>query len=865
MSRLPNMSEESAPQRVESNANGTPTRVLVLDDEPALRDVVSRSLTMSGCTVVTAADGCEGLQTLLSQPFDVIVSDLMMEPMDGITFLTEALRIRPWLGVVVFSGYIQPHIRDRAHELGVTTILEKPISYAQLIAGVQEEARKTRVRLTDPNHAALAYMQQQLGLMREISRAAVESPSLPEALQRLASGFSGILPTAATGIFSLEDEQAMLVISLVETVSPDFVRAMEHSMRSRYELLSGSKVDPDLNAEVSGPTPTEGGTPPPAEFLSVPIVVGAQIKGLLTLSPLDGRTGGGADTSILYHAANHLSTVLIAFHRISELAVRDELTGLFNRRHLQHELDSVWQIGRRYGFKTGIVIIDIDHFKTINDTYGHPVGDDVLRELAELAQRHCRTSDVMARYGGDELVMILPDAAGEALRSMAERLISTIRNHVFCKGTHNLHCTVSVGAAGSIAEDADMMDHTAVLARADQALYEAKRSGRDRYAVWTESTPSLGLPDVGAADVTPATAPIVSTPSRRGRVAVVDDDRAVLKILELLIESAGYDVEVFGTAAAITARLDADAGEIDVILVDLNLDDASGLDLLDGMEQSKPDLVKIVITGDATLDNAVESLRHGAYDFIQKPVQREQLTVTLSRAVEYRRLRGENRQYQNHLEDMVRQQSRDLSMSLDRMRESFEFTLEAMAAMLDARERATGQHSLRVQNVTHLLAVKMGIAGAQLETMRQGALLHDIGKIAIPDAILLKAGPLTEEEWTIMRTHPEVGYRIISRSPDLKAAAELVLSHHEHFNGRGYPRGLVGDDIDIGARVFSVVDAWDAMRSDRPYRKHMSVEDALAEIRRSDGAQFDPRIVRLFLTNITEIEETGAWEKEFKT
>ncbi len=856
------MTDETTPRPGSEPVDGARTRVLVLDDEPALRDVVSRSLTMSGCDVVTAADGCEGLQLLLSQPFDVIVSDLMMEPMDGITFLTEALRIRPWLGVVVFSGYIQPRVREQAAGMGVTTILEKPISYTQLIAGVKAEAERTRERLQHPDHAALAQVQQQFGLLREISRAAVESPSLPEALKRLASGFGGILPTMATGIFTIEEDQALMAISLSEPVSPEFLKVMETDMRERYELLSGSMVASGLKVEVYGPKPVDGGAAPPKEFMSVPIVIGGRIRGLLTLSPPDNHIRKGADTSILYHAANHLSTVLIAFHRIRELAVRDELTGLFNRRHLQHELDSVWQIGRRYGFKTGIVIIDIDHFKTINDTYGHPVGDEVLRELSDLALHHCRTSDVIARYGGDELVMILPDAGGDALRSMSERLINTIRNHIFCKGTHNLHATVSIGAAGSQNDGADMLDHDIVLARADQALYEAKRNGRDRYAVWTENTPSVGI-DADAP--TPSSAvPVVSTPPRRGRIMVVDDDRSVLKILELLISTAGYDVEIYDTAAAVLTRLASDEGNTDVVLVDLNLNDASGIDVLDEMERRKPDLVKIVITGDATLDNAVESLRHGAYDFIQKPVQREQLTVTLARAVEYRRLRGENRQYQMHLEDMVRQKSRDLTMSLERTRESFEFTLEAMAAMLDAREHATGQHSLRVQNVTHMLGVKWGLKGPILETLRQGALLHDIGKIAIPDAILLKAGALTATEWSVMRTHPEVGYRIISRSPDLKDAAELVLSHHEHFDGKGYPRGQVGVDICLGARLFAVVDAWDAMRSDRPYRKHMNVTDATEAIRGGAGTQFDPDVVALFLENVDLVEKTGAWE-EFKT
>jgi len=406
-----------------------------------------------------------------------------------------------------------------------------------------------------------------------------------------------------------------------------------------------------------------------------------------------------------------------------------------------------------------------------------------------------------------------------------------------------------------------MLPPDEVLGHADNALYVAKRNGRDRSAVWSKETADSSAasePADESADVLDA----VSAASTSARAVVVDDDTAVLNIMQLLLEMEGCTSEVFETAADIRDYIATKPGETDVAFVDLNLDGESGLDLIREMLSTDASLVTIVITGEATLDNAVKSLRYGAYDFIQKPIQREQLKITLSRALEYRRLRVENTEYQLHLEDMVRRKSRELTNALQRTRDSFEFTLRAMATMLDAREHATGAHSQRVQDIAGLVAQEAGLRGKELDDLKQGALLHDIGKIAIPDAILLKEGPLTDDEWVIMRTHAQVGYDIIKTSPDLKDAAEIVGNHHESWDGSGYPRGIAGEDIPIGARVFALADAYDAMRSDRPYRDGMPVEAAITELQRCSGQQFDPNLVEIFVGMVDTIEEIGKWAEE---
>lgn len=513
-------------------------------------------------------------------------------------------------------------------------------------------------------------------------------------------------------------------------------------------------------------------------------------------------------------------------------------------------------MAHRYGFCAGVLLVDIDHFKLINDTYGHLAGDQVLRELAEVTSTICRNSDMIARYGGDEIIIVLPDAVPADLSALGERLLKAIRDYSFCADKHDLHCTVSIGATSSRTENGDMYPPEEVLARADGALYTAKRNGRDRCAVWSQDSGHKEADnDIDVADEEN------KQENKATTIAVIDDDKAVLDIMKLILEIEGHNCEVFSTASDVRDYVTTRPGYIDIAFVDLNLNDANGLDLIQELHGTDSSLVAIVITGDATLDNAVNSLRYGAYDFIQKPIQREQLKVTLARAIEYRQLRVENKEYQGHLEDMVKRKSRELTTALQRTRDSYDFTLRAMANLLDVREHATGKHSQRVQEITRHLAQEIGLDKRELDDVCQGALLHDIGKIGIPDAILLKAGPLTEDEWEVMRTHAQIGYDIIKTSPYLEGAAMVIGSHHEKWDGTGYPKGLAGEEIPIGARVFTLADSYDAMRSDRPYRKGLSKAEAMAEIINNRGKQYDPELVDLFVASIDKIERIGNWEE----
>ena len=244
---------------------------------------------------------------------------------------------------------------------------------------------------------------------------------------------------------------------------------------------------------------------------------------------------------------------------------------------------------------------------------------------------------------------------------------------------------------------------------------------------------------------------------------------------------------------------------------------------------------------------AVQGLQMGAYDYLMKPFSAEQLLATVRRTLQYRRLQTQNDLFRHHLEQLISARTEMLQHSMRQLENSYDVTLEALGNALDLKDAETEGHSKRVTAYTLALGRAVGLPEPQLRIVGRGAFLHDIGKMAIPDAILSKPAKLTPEERAVMRTHTELGYQMIRKIPYLQEAAEIVYSHQEHFDGSGYPRGLRGEEIHIGARIFAIADTFDAITSNRPYRKANSMEAARKEILRCAGTQFDPSIVDVFV------------------
>jgi putative nucleotidyltransferase with HDIG domain len=329
-------------------------------------------------------------------------------------------------------------------------------------------------------------------------------------------------------------------------------------------------------------------------------------------------------------------------------------------------------------------------------------------------------------------------------------------------------------------------------------------------------------------------------------ILVVEPDSGQRICLETILRACGYTVDSVEDGAAALAHL-ASEPDCRLVLSEVRLPGMSGFLLLDAITRHHPDTSLIFCTAERSMALGVQAFRRGASDVLSKPVGMAALQHAVEGVLLQGRMRGETLGYLRNLEGLVRERTGKLREIMADLERSYDVTIEAMGDALDMRDEETEGHSKRVTAYTVALARAMRLSPKELKVIARGAFLHDIGKIAIPDSILLKPGSLTPDEMTIMRSHCEQGHRIVSKIPFLATASEIVLCHQEKFDGSGYPQGLRGHEIPRGARIFAIADTMDAITSDRPYRKGSTFAHAIGEIERCSGDQFDPSIVEVFL------------------
>ncbi len=324
------------------------------------------------------------------------------------------------------------------------------------------------------------------------------------------------------------------------------------------------------------------------------------------------------------------------------------------------------------------------------------------------------------------------------------------------------------------------------------------------------------------------------------KILIVDDEEPIRRLLIETLEDLGYRCEGLGDGLECIKKI-REGRDYDIALLDIRMPKLNGIETLKYIKTYSPDISVVMISASREINDVRVALKEGAYDYIFKPFDVNEVETVIKRAIERSKLIRQNRDYQKNLEKKVVEQTQEL-LSL------YSDTLEAMISALDSREHETGYHSYRVTEYALTLARRMGLTDSDLVIIARGALLHDIGKIGVPDSILLKPCELTEEEWEIMRKHPLFGYELLRKIHFLEGSAKIVLAHHEHYDGGGYPYGLRGEEIPLGARVFSIIDAMDALTNDRIYRKGVSFDEAMERIVNASGSQFDPEIVKVFLT-----------------
>jgi len=336
---------------------------------------------------------------------------------------------------------------------------------------------------------------------------------------------------------------------------------------------------------------------------------------------------------------------------------------------------------------------------------------------------------------------------------------------------------------------------------------------------------------------------IVETKTPPGQVLVVDDEPYMREVVSALLEAAGHCPHMAENGRQALKILSTTP--IDVVVADISMPEMDGLTLLREATREHPDVPVVLLTGQPSVEAAVNALRLGARDFLLKPSNAREITGVVEQQLRLRRF-WQSRRGPSAVTDPIQPYLAQVSLLPASETDQVDTVLHALANVLDAREHETQAHSLRVTAYAEFLARRFFASEEILRNIRRGSLLHDIGKIGISDQILLKPGPLTEAEREQMEQHPVIGYQILHNIDYLRGACDIVLHHHERYDGRGYPYGLRGEQIPLSARIFAVVDTFDAMMSDRVYRSALPFAAVRAEILRCSGTQFDPMVVSYF-------------------
>ena len=467
----------------------------------------------------------------------------------------------------------------------------------------------------------------------------------------------------------------------------------------------------------------------------------------------------------------------------------DSLTGLFNHGFFQISLDREIKRSERHRESFALALIDIDSFSSYNRRFGSAKGDGVLKQIAEVVKGSIRESDLAARYSGDIIAVMLVNCDAEYATKTLERIRKAV-NRVLGDEP-----TVSIGIANF---PFDAANREPLIDKAQNALLQAKLSGKNRTC------------DGGEYSSTDSDAVY--------RVLVVDDDPMNVKLLKGLMDKDQYEiVTAFSGTEAINLINKID---FDLVLLDVMMPGLNGYEVCKRIKQSDSMrlLPVVMVTALDDTESRVKGIEAGADDFITKPPIKVELLARVKSLVKVKALNSK----------LI----------------SIEKVLFSLARTVEVKDIYTEGHSWRVANTANLPV-------GSLESIRIGGVLHDIGKIGISGAILNKPAPLTDKEYEILKTHPDQGHRIcLPLKHNLGAALDIIRHHHEKLDGSGYPDGLAGDEISLEARVMTVSDIYDALISDRAYRKRMTKDEALKTIWESTD---QGRLDRDMVACLTEI------------
>jgi len=497
-----------------------------------------------------------------------------------------------------------------------------------------------------------------------------------------------------------------------------------------------------------------------------------------------------------------------------------------------------------------ICFIDLDNFKAFNDHYGFAKGDEAIKLTAEViinVVHHLGSEDdFIGHIGGDDFVIITQI---EKVELMCQEIIKE-----FDKAIPELYSeedrsqgyivsfnrklereefpimTISIGVVTNKKKD---LTHLAQVSALGTELKEyAKTFFGSNYVV----------------DKRIEEREMVKEEKQDGNILILDDDPDICSILSVLLKKEGYNITTVQNGASALSQIEEKS--FNILLLDVRLPDMSGLEVLKRIKEKTPETTVIIMTGLSSMEAPIDLLRYNVYDYLQKPLDIEKLKVIIKRGIEKQRLEIKNKNLINSLtkKNMELNKKIDEVLMLNKSLQALYLgTLGAVVATIEAKDQYTKGHSDRVTNYAVSIAKELKLPEGHQELIRYACQLHDIGKVGIRDYIFAKSEKLSKEEWDEIKQHPTIAANILKPLEFLDKEIPIIKHHHERYDGRGYPEGLKMESIPLGAQIIAVADAFDAMTSDRPYRKAKSKDEAIEELKKNTGSQFNPIIVEAFL------------------
>ena len=664
--------------------------ILLVDDHPDQAHVVEHVLRrfQSDWEVTVATSGAACLERLAIGTFPIVILDYNLPGMDGLEVLRRIVESHPASSVIVVAGQGDEGIAVRAMKGGAADYLVKGEEFLTSLPTVVD-----KVIERDRGKRALVDAQRRLREFTQISLDLSMAGDLDRAAQILADG-ARVLTRSGVGLVVLLDP-VTLWVERVATSHLTIYETLHHaSLEGRGILGAPLRSTAPVTFDRLDHQPDREAMPVHAPLIGaalvLPILEHQRVVGLVLAGNPDSESPYQSDQmELLLNLSFHAANVVRNLRSVEEArreAVTDDLTALYNRRACDKRLAEEVDRAQRYGRPFSVLMMDVDHYKAVNDRYGHPGGDLVLKQVAQRLARQLRQVDVAARYGGEEFMVILPETPGESAALVADRICRAIAAEtVAMPSGDEVPVTVNIGVA-SFPDDADTRD--GLISAADRALYAAKHTGRNPAGRHGQVKPATEVPEPDSMDA------LFADPALR-----------------------------------------------------------------------------------AALD---------------------------------------------------------------------------LAEMVDAKSAYTRGHAVEVTRLAVRFAERLALTKAQKECLRIAGLLHNLGTAGVPDRLLSKPGPLTEEERKIIQAHPGLATLLAKEAPRFKGVAQAILYHHERWDGHGYPRGLKGEEIPRLARILGIVEAYQAMVSVRPYRRRLTPDEAIEELRAGAGTQFDPFLVERFIETLDE-------------